>query len=32
VSVTFVESVRWWIDSGMKESPEVLSEYFYAVI
>ena len=32
VSVTFVESVRWWIDSGMKESPEVLSEYFFAVI
>lgn len=31
VSATFVETVRWWIDNGMKESPEKLSEYFLAV-
>lgn len=28
VSSTFVETVRWWIDHGMKESPEVLADYF----
>ncbi len=28
----FVETIRWWIDCGMKESPEELSEYFLAVI
>lgn len=28
VSVTFVETVRWWIANGMKESPETLASYF----
>ena len=32
VSATFVETVRWWLDNGMKESPEKLSEYFLAVV
>ncbi len=32
VSVTFVETIKWWVDNGMKESPEMLSEYFLAVI
>ena len=32
VSVTFVETLKWWIDSGMNESPEQLTEYFVAVI
>ena len=22
IAATFVETVRWWIDNGMKESPE----------
>lgn len=26
---TFVETVRWWAANGMKESPEVIAEYFY---
>lgn len=26
---TFVETVRWWIDGGMKESPETVREYFF---
>ena len=25
----FVETVKWWIDNGMKESPETITEYFY---
>jgi len=32
ISSTFVETVRWWLDNGMKESPETLSSYFLAVI
>ena len=32
VSSTFVETVIWWLNSGMKESPETLSDYFLAVI
>lgn len=32
ISVTFVETVRWWIDNGMKESPDVLANYFSLAI
>lgn len=32
VTSTFVETIRWWIDNGMKESPEVITNYFFAVI
>lgn len=29
---TFVETLKWWIDNGMKESSEVITEYFFKVI
>ena len=32
VAATFVETVRWWIEHGMKESPETLFEYFTATL
>lgn len=32
ISSSFVETVSWWINSGMKESPEVLSNYFESVM
>ena len=32
ISVTFVETIRWWIANGMKESPEVLTSYFMMAI
>ena len=32
VAATFVETVKWWIDNGTKESPETLSQYFISVI
>ena len=32
VCATFVETVKWWVDKGMKESPETLAEYFLAVV
>lgn len=29
VAATFVETLRWWVANGMKESPETITEYFY---
>ncbi len=29
---TFVESVRWWIDSGMKEPATVIADYFFLAV
>ena len=28
IASVFVETVRWWIDNGMKEPPETMTEYF----
>lgn len=32
IATSFVETVKWWVDNGLKQSPETLSEYFLAVI
>lgn len=32
ICATFVETVRWWLDSGMKETPEVIAQYFLAAV
>lgn len=32
ISSSFVETVRWWISRGMKESTEEITEYFLSVI
>lgn len=32
ICTTFVETVRWWLDNGKKESPETLAEYFILAI
>lgn len=29
---TFVETLKWWIDNGMKETPEVITDYFFSVL
>lgn len=29
IAATFVETIQWWIDNGMEESPETIAEYFY---
>lgn len=29
---TFTESLKWWIENGMKQSPELITEYFFNVI
>lgn len=28
IAATFVETVRWWVANGMKETPETITEYF----
>ncbi len=28
IASTFVETLRWWVDNGRKESPEKITEYF----
>ncbi len=28
----FAETIRWWIDGGMKESTETIAEYFFSVV
>ena len=32
VTAVFVETVEWWIDQGMEQSPETITEYFLAVV
>ena len=29
IASVFVETVKWWVDNGMKESPEVITQYFF---
>lgn len=29
---TFVETLKWWIENGMKESPEAITEYFFRIV
>ena len=32
ITSTFIETLRWWVDNGMKESPEAITEYFYLAV
>ncbi len=32
VCSSFVETLQWWIKGGLKESPQVITEYFFAVL
>ena len=32
ITATFVETIRWWIDNGKKETPETMTEYFLTII
>lgn len=32
IASTFVETVKWWVDNGMKESPEIITEYFFLAV
>ena len=32
IASTFVETVRWWMDRRMKESPETITKYFFELV
>jgi len=32
IAATFVETLRWWVAHGMRETPEVITEYFYLAV
>lgn len=32
IASVFVEVLKWWIDTGLKESPETITEYFYMAL
>ena len=32
ISSSFVESLKWWIDNGKKETPEMLVDYFLLAV
>jgi len=32
IASTFVETIRWWIENGMKEAPETINGYFFYLI
>ena len=32
ISATFVETIRWWANNGMKENPQTLAKYFNLAI
>ncbi len=29
VAATFVQTIRWWVENGMAQSPEAITEYFF---
>ncbi len=32
IASSFIETVKWWVDNGMKESPETITEYFFLTV
>lgn len=32
IAATFVQTVRWWAEQGMAESPETVAQYFYLAV
>ena len=32
VAASFIETLKWWVKGGLKESPELITEYFFAVL
>lgn len=32
IAGTFVETVRWWLENGKKETPEQITEYFFLAV
>ena len=32
IATTFVETVRWWVENGRKETPEQITDYFFLAV
>lgn len=32
IASTFVETVRWWIDNGLEQSPETITDFFFLAV
>lgn len=32
IASTFVGTLKWWLENGIKESPEVITEYFFTAL
>ncbi len=32
ITSTFTETIKWWINNGMNESPETITEYFFLTV
>lgn len=32
ITTTFIETLRWWLENDMKQSPETINEYFLSVV
>ena len=32
IAATFVDTLRWWVEHGMLESPETITEYFFRAV
>ena len=32
IASTFVDTLKWWIEDGMREQPETITEYFFLAV
>jgi len=32
ITSTYIETIKWWLSNGMKESPEIITEYFFKIL
>jgi hypothetical protein len=32
IVATFLETLKWWVENGLKESPRMITEYFFMVV